>query len=296
MRHRFRRTAIVFLAAAGLAGAAEPQEKRPETGKLAQESAELEAKLDIFWRRVPPCDPNESQRKLATWASKAGELKAFHIEPVAGSERVLLADGRPTPMMLLRLEISGRDPYEKINQFLNRITQPWLLYDLETLRLKAEAGGTVSYSARFAVPCFASQIPPMVGSTPDEILANAVAWQRAVLRRTEEVAARAYPDRIAIALARFGREIGNRGVALTEVRLAKEIVLEGMVSSGLTQAVLEQALKKAGFQVDRIQISPVQGCQKLSVTARLDTSEPAGEKEAAIGNGPFNDQAASVCR
>src|SRR4051794_38180397 len=109
MSHPFRRTAGVFIVAASLIQASSVAGATID--EIAQETAVLELKLDALWRRVPTCNPAEEKRQLAIWAKQAGELEAFDVKPVAGDERLRLEDGRATPVKLIRLEISGRDPY-----------------------------------------------------------------------------------------------------------------------------------------------------------------------------------------
>jgi hypothetical protein len=294
MSHPFRRIAGVLIIAASLAQSSSVAGATID--EIAQETAALELKLDALWRRVPACDPAEEKRQLAIWAQQAGELEAFDVKPVAGDERLRLEDGRPTPVKLIRLEISGRDPYEKVDDFLTRIAQRSRLMDLETLRLKAEAGGTVSFAARFALPCYSDEENPApVGSTPEKLFGDHLAWLSGTYQKVEELTARADTSRLALALGAFGREIGNSAVSLTEVRSAQEIVLEGVVSGASSRSGLEPALKRAGFQVGNVQTSPAQECQKFSVTARLDAREPDGERETVLGNGLFDDQTAVFC-
>jgi hypothetical protein len=292
--HPFGRTVGIFVVAASLALASSAAGATID--EITQETAVLELKLDALWRRVPTCDPSEEKRQLAIWAKQTGELKDFDVKPVAGDERLRLEDGRAMPVKLIRLEISGRDPYEKVDDFLVRIAQRSRLMDLETLRLKAEAGGTVSFTARFALPCYSDEENPApVGSTPEKMLADHLAWLRGTHQKVEALAARADTSRLALALGALGREIGNSAVSLTEVRSAQEIVLEGVVAGASSRSGLEPALKRAGFQVGNLQTSPAQECQKFSVTARLDARELDGEREAVLNNGLFDDQTAAFC-
>lgn len=302
MSHLFRRTAGVLVVAASLtqassvAGAVEPRQTDPTIDEITQETAALALKLDALWRRFPSCNPAEEKRQLAIWAKQAGELKDFDVKPVAEAERLRLEDGRPTPVKLIRLEISGRDPYEKVDDFLVRTAQRSRLMDLETLRLKAAAGGTVSFAARFALPCYSDEENPApAGSTPEKLFSDHLAWLSGTYQKVEELTSRADTSRLALALGAFGREVGNSAVSLTEVRSAQEIVLEGVVSGASSRSGLEPALKRAGFQVGRVETSPAQECQKFSVTARLDALEPVGEREAVLGNGLFDDQTAAFC-
>lgn len=282
--------------ASSVAGAAEPPKTEPTFDELQQKMVSLELQLDTLWRRVPGCDPAEEKHQLAVWAKTEGELESFDVKPVAGAERLRLEDGRPTPMKLLRMEISGRDPYERVDVFLSRIAQRPRLMDLETLRLKAEAGGTVSFAARFALPCYSDEENPTpVGSTPEMLLADHLSWLLGTHQKVEELTALSNPSQLAIALGVFGREIGNSAVTLTEVRSAQEIVLEGVVSGASSRTALEPALKRAGFQVGNVQTSPAAECQKFSITARLDPGEPAQERAVVLRNGLFDDDTAAFC-
>jgi hypothetical protein len=282
--------------ASSVAGAAEPPKTEPTFDELKQEMASLELQLDTLWRRVPKCDPAEEKHQLAVWAKTTGELESFDVKPVAEAERLRLEDGRPTPMKLLRMEISGREPYERVDVFLSRIAQRPRLMDLETLRLRAEAGGTVSFAARFALPCYSDEENPApVGSTPEMLLADHLSWLLGTYQKVEELTARADTSRLALALGAFGREIGNSAVTLTEVRSAQEIVLEGVVSGASSRTGLEPALKRAGFQVGNVQTSPAEECQKFSITARLDPGEPDQERAVVLRNGLFDNDTAAFC-
>jgi len=250
MRHRLCRTAIVFLAAAGLtAGAAAPQTSS-DIERLTKEGSELSDKLELLFRRLPICDPAEERRQMEVWATKAGELKGVSLKPVGEIERLRLEDGGEMPVKVFRLEISGRDPYEKVHDFLIRIAGRPRLMDLETARLKAEADGTVSYAARFALFCYAPEEREVETSSAASVLAH----YQGVHRKLTELIDRSDPRRLAAALGAFDRESGG-ALALTEVRSAEETVLEGVAVGKSAQALLERSLKEAGFRVETVRMS-----------------------------------------
>ncbi|HEV8580719.1 MAG TPA: hypothetical protein VGX68_16765 [Thermoanaerobaculia bacterium] len=298
-----RRAVAIVLTAAGCCCLAlhvpAHADERDEIDKMQKELVELTQKVDELYRRVPFCDPAEEERAVRLWAEKGGELVSPEIKS-AGSERLLFADGTPTPVQLNRLEVSGRDPYSKVHLFLIRMGLRNRLIDLERLHLEAEAGTTVSYTARLALPCYSEPQPEKAAKeTPPlslhDFVAQTLARQRTMFEKVTELTTRSKPARFAEALAAFDGATRGRGVALTEVRLAEEAVLEGVVAGASGPAGLKPTLEKAGFRVTGMQMSPAGACHKFAVTARPEEREPLEEPDVVIWNGLFDDQTAAFC-
>ncbi len=296
------RALVICWIAAGLAlagtvrAAAEPQLTKAEADRLVAEMKSMEGPQEQMLKRVPTCDSDLERRELGEWGEAAGEFSAFDVKPVGEIERLRRADGQPLPMELIRLEISGRDPYEKVHHFLTRLAERSRLIELEALRLQVEGDG-VRYTARFALPCY-SEVEEQASDRElsGNPVADVVARQRETLRKMEEVAARCDPSRLATALSVLARESGNRAMALTAVRFAGDVVLEGVVAGALSRAGLEPALKRAGFGVSGgVKTTPSGDCEKFTVTARLEARETPGEPEVVVDNGLFDAHTAEFC-
>ena len=284
-------TAGLILPMSGIVSAETPIDPVVEKVKqMEKELLEVEGKLDQLYRRVPFCDPEEEERSIREWTEKAVGLSAFALKP-AGSERLRLADGRPMPVKLSRQEISGNAPYEKVDDFLRRLALRNQLTDLEMLRVEAEDGKTVSFTARLVSVCFQeADEEKREWKGIEEAVGDLLARKRATHLKLIELTEHSKPARLVQALAAFERETGKRTVALTRIEWGQEVVLEGVTLGAEARDGLEPALEKAGFRTRRVQTSPADACETFFVTARLDEREHSSQ--FVFGNGLFDRNAA----
>ncbi len=232
------------------------ENQRAELATLREELNALEIKIEERKRFLPPAfEAAEEQRYFRETAGRA-ELPAFDAQAVKGSERLLLEGGRPSPLELYRLDVSGRGPYTDVLLFLNLAGVRARQFEVETMRIRAEAGQSVSFSARLALPCFAGW--PLrtaarldANFDPVALVRDKLAEQRLFLKALTEMAERSKPSRLVYALAAFEREAFPQALALREVRVGREVVLEGVLVGAGTRAGLEAALDKAGFELRR---------------------------------------------
>lgn len=283
MTNRIRRAAVIGLAAASLALApraqgAKPQQQQKDVGaarlaelqEFSRKSAELAARIPGEY------DPAEEERRTRTMADKAalGKIDIKHDDEI---ERELF-DGQFLGVVLHRIEVSGRAPFDKIHQFLiyrgslNRLVQ------LEMLHLKAEEGGAVSFEAVFVFP----------RAVPHEATADTEVDRRELTyHMLSEVTARSNKLTWWIeALAAFGGTMENRTMALNDVRFGDEQIalIEGKVSNGSRDRV-KPAFEKAGFRVLDLQMSPAGNCQTFSIALILEASDQ--QEKTTRGADPF---------
>ena len=141
--HRLLSSGVVLLAVQGL-GVAAAQE-RTELEALFEERRELELKIHKLLRVLPQSiDVDREERMVRRFGTEAG-LGELRVELVAGGERVKLENGRPAPVELHRLEISGRGDYRRVQAFLSYMGNLGSPGAFERLHLVADAGETVRF-------------------------------------------------------------------------------------------------------------------------------------------------------
>lgn len=121
--------------------------------RLAREQPQLEdwkRRLETVKPLVPAyaADVEDQLRRLA---QEAG-FESFAIRPVTAPERLAFPDGRPSPLEVRRLEISGRGGYARIPHFFLKAAHMKRVVSVESLRLETGTGAVVSFSARLALP------------------------------------------------------------------------------------------------------------------------------------------------
>jgi hypothetical protein len=132
----------------------EQEEARYERGLavLQAEHASVRRKLEELKPAVPPApDAAGVERSLRALARQAG-VAAIEVKPVPGSDRMPLGEGRASPLERHRLEVSGRDRYDRVAALLSAAARLPRLIVVERLHLKAESGNQVGFTARLALP------------------------------------------------------------------------------------------------------------------------------------------------
>jgi hypothetical protein len=312
MTNQIRRAVVIGLAAAVLAWAAEgaePVQKDPEAERLdrlfketmAQVEA-LDGKLYEHLKRVP-AEPllDLMEERIRGIAGEIEEMGTVGVKVVPGAERLRLADGGPSPIELYRMEISGRSRFGDVHLLLIRLQGTTSrMAALETLRVKAEEGGTVSFTARVAYPRYRDGEDPAADTprSPEEMLGAMVRKRELTLKLLEDLSARAQVGRLVDALIVFGNKMEGQAVGLTELlwdglRDGKA-VLQGVLLGKSAEDGLRPALAKAGFLVEDVRTSPAGRCQAFTVTAGVKPAERSDEYE--VRNGLFEHGTDAFCQ
>jgi hypothetical protein len=104
-----------------------------------------------------------------------------------------------------------------------------------------------------------------------------VSRKRAWLATLTALDARDQPSRVLDSLSAFGREEQDKAIALTEIRYEGGPTLHGVLLGATAKASLDPALRKAGLEVDHIELSRSGDCRAFTATARLkDGATPEG--------------------
>jgi len=241
MTSRMRRVAVVRALAVAL-GVGEAllaaADERLELEALRREQQEVEARIERLKRLVPPSfEAAREEEQLRRLAGVAGNLADFEVRPVEGSERAPLADGRPSPIVVHRLDLAGHGRFRDLHFFLSVLDRSPRLNYLETMRVAARAGDTVSFQARLALPVHGgeeeSPPPPAIH---DETLQALVARRKALL---DEMAARQ------ASLAGGGPADQRKGLEDQMVAARRRVLLEAMI--GARWRTIEGRLLEGAF-------------------------------------------------
>lgn len=240
-------------------------------------------------------------RQVAAKFDEIGESHDFdkiEIKPVAGTDRLRLADGRPSPIEISRLDISGRAPFGSVHALLSWLQiRTWRFAELDSLQLRAEEDGTVRFDVRLAYPNITEwpedQEEQRATRSPDDMLTRMVDKRRLLLELLEDLSARSHFARLVDALAVFGVAIEEKALGLTEVRYDGVAVIRGFALGSSALDGLRPALEKAGFLVQDVKTSPLGSCQAFTVTSEVKPAEPS--EEFAMANGLFEPRTAAFC-
>ena len=304
------------------------QMKLVETRTVA---AAVEKKMAVLRRLVPlKCDAGAMAEKLQALALRR-EMPPLEITRVAGSERIRLADGRPTPYERHFLDIAGQARYMSVGIFFDGVGRGVPLVELQTLSLDARPDGSARFAARLAFPCHsgwpegttpAPAVPPgslgsyaTVAEEKDARLRSLLEHTRFLAREAEvaylpvwnfqqevdaigELTARGAPARFIAALARATNELDESGVALSRARFGAQSSVEGTVMGATARAALRPAFEKAGFEVDALEVAPSGECRAFTVTAHLKPAPQTDDGRGPVDLGrwnPFRDSTAGSC-
>jgi hypothetical protein len=254
--------------------------------------------FDVVRGFVPPFDPIEAER-LLKGAADASQMAGLEIKVPADATRPL---ENGVPLTRHRFDVSGRDRYDTVAQFMGRLSYHRRIIELESLRLVAEADRQVRFAARLAFLSYvekAATETPAPRTTLDEPQRTLVEESDAmdmVLReesrrlehklRAEREPLRTLQSVIGVmgnavkpsgpfdVLATLAVELRPHVPALTEVRFDGVLVLEGVLVGAAEPAALEPALAKARLEVVSLHAVPLGGCPGFSVSARLKPYDP----------------------
>lgn len=242
------------------------------------------------------------------------DMKALDLNRVEGSEPVPFIDGRPSLLQLRRLAMHGQGSFYDVQLLLHRIAlmRDTRALDFETLNVKVETGGTVSFAAGIVDVCWADDPQTKLTNAPHPALPTGltpgeleVTTDRARLQKVRSAneawrkfGARFQPMRLIDALAALDEDWGDPAVLLTELRFtAPVLTLRGATGNASARAVVDESLHKAAFDEARIDWSPAGDCRAFTATVRLKEGKAEAKLPATKepANEIFDERLPSLC-
>src|SRR3954447_4224517 len=277
------RTILLLLALAPFAFASPESTKELDAARKELSEVELAvAKLRLFLPKSEEA-PAEWELFITKTAHDAGLSNAVEVKRITGSEGV-------PPVELLRFEMSGSGPSHQVQHFLDLVALARMvrMLDFETLLLSPAPGNNVKFRSRVVLAAWREPAPlPLPSDTLPPIQRMTAAVQQQVSRNRAWLAtltaldARDQPSRVLDSLSAFGREGQDKAIALTEIRYEGGLTLRGVLLGATAKASLDPALRKAGLDVDHLELSRSGDCHAFSATARL--------KDGATAEGGYPD-------
>ncbi len=260
-----------------------------ELAKLRAERNELELQLEGLRRNIPlPADMDAIRERLTKLASRAELDHAFGNG--SAPERLLFPDGRPSPIEMVRVVVEGKDRFGDLTFFLSTVQYGGGIVQLDSMKIVADSGATVRYTARLALPQYAGEpVEPARygGSEPNAAMRASVESLRQQRDLLLEVVGQKRPENVCEALEVLTKRAEASAIALREVRVDGELVLEGVTVGGSARATLSKALEAARLEVVKTTISDTGLCRSFVISARVgDPSE--GSDEIVVDNGLFD--------
>ena len=253
------------------------------------------AKLRLFVPEANDAAPAEIEQSIRTKARAAG-IDTISVTRNSETERVLLENAQPSPVVLYRLDISGRDRYAHVQTLLRSIALVPRLVDFETVHLQAASDDTVTFDVRLSLACWselAHSAPSSPPHDPNALVRTKVAEMESVHRVLTGMKERLKPMRLVTAIAALDAETTGEAIALTDVRLHGDATLNGVTLGASARSGLRKALEKAGFTGSHVETKTLGDCQAFTVTSKLNASDDApGE---VLFNGLFDGRVNEVC-
>jgi hypothetical protein len=262
----------------------------------ADEKDELfDTELAIAKKRARmPADIADVERYLRPPAKKF-EI-AFEIEPAPPetTTRVPLPDGKPSPIELRRVDLRGTAGLGDVQLLFAIATTPFI-YELESLRITPRPGNKVAFEARVAMARWAGEAPYVLGTyrDPASAMHGRLLELRAIMATIDALEKRSPPRHLLNAIGLFANAIGEKAIALTEMRAGQETRIDGVLLGTAARAALKPALETSGFDVAKLDFAPRGDCQAFTATLRLQQRDE--EEENAWGGAMFDFDVASVC-
>lgn len=261
-----------------------------------RELHELEIQMEKLRRAFPPSFTPDEQRKLIERRAKPAQLQVS-VKTDEKPERLLFADGTPSPISVAHIDLSGRADHASFNFFLQLLDYGIEPVRIESATIKADGGGKVSFAARIAVAFYGADAG---AETLPRSSDPAVDLRQRIRRMQDLIAlinnlhvsgnARTFSD----AMASISEGVGENAVALHEIRLGDEVTLEGEVAGAAARSALKSAMERAPFTLTDLTYTPGGPCRHFVAKAKLppakefdfeaDTSE---SDPVVVGNGLF---------
>lgn len=292
----------LFISAQIVAASPSPDLQK-EMATLRERIREAQLEVEMLRRELPEASDPEwmDLQSFVTRRLGNAEVTRASIEPTS------LEDGRPSPVALCRMDISGRIPFENVQLLFDGIARVPRIIDFATFRLDAAPGGQVALRSRLAWVCWNSDVktePAVLGnpltrveSVEERILAvegAALARMQSIQKTIAGFKARFRPARLAHALSAFASTASHEALALTTFSATgSDVVIEGLTLGASAAAAVKPALEKTGAGNVTLQTTPAGDCRAFSVAANLTGEQPSVQPSS---NTLFDDQAAVHCR
>lgn len=286
---------IAIAALLAAAASARPLDDTTSLEKLQKEYFEVEMTMERFKRVIPEGFDGSAERKAIEQLAARAKLSANQVVVVPGAERLTLEDGRPAPIEINRLEISGRDSYEAIHFFLSMVRLRPRLTGIESLQLDAAPGESVRYAVRLMYPTWAGT-PPERETSRDmaTVLRQRIVANRAILDRIVALVKRMEDASAVDRLAVFSKAAEAHAIVLTTARVDQGLSMQGLLFGAAARSALAASLETAGLRGSRIEWSAAGACQAFSISARSERSE---ETDGFTPASPiFDGDSAAFCR
>jgi len=250
-------------------------DERADLRKLRDELRQVELKLEELKRRFPPTFDPEAEKRFIKEAASAARI-GVDVKVVGGGEAVPYEDGRPSPIRLHRVEISGRDAMDNLEFFLELLQKrTWRLGDLDTLRIDKEASGAVRFTAQLVLPSFAFEDVPDVGGDLVASMRRKLAREQANLKLLESLIARSESGRLATTLALLRSIPEDAAIHVAQVRVGSQMSLQGAIVGEAAREGFVAGLQKGGFGESRIEIASDGACRPFTGDARPGPKRPS---------------------
>jgi hypothetical protein len=264
-----------------------------------------EARLDLERRVLPlAADSPAIERLLRATAAQAGiELASSDFRP--GAPAPPLAGDRPSPLRLDRVALAGRAELAELRWWLEHVAAGSARAgDLETLAVAGGPDADYRFTAELVFPSWADTpeppppLRPAPGGDPRTALLRAeiasLEARRAELESklalAESWRRRTEAGRSAAARAALAALDGLRATAVTRVRVAGDLRLDGALVGAAARARLADAVTAAGFELARLAQPDTGACRPFALRARLP-----GGPDAAGEDADFDPAAVALC-
>jgi len=268
-----------------------PMQADDDLPKLRQELREVEMQVAMLMRNFPSSLTLDDQRKWIEDTARPAEVEV-KITSIPGTERLMLANGRQSPLVLMRVEVSGRDQYGDVAIFLSRLARGPQPIDLEALHLKAGDDDTVRFKMRLAMPHNAG-VEEQAPSLPIRDQATALRFRITEMKFLRillaEIVQRRNVAPIPDALALFTKASESHAIALSEVTFENDLTLEGVVIGASARSALTAALESAELETTTLQMPDRGVCRKFTAKAKLPKGV-AHDEAFVVNNGIFDPQ------
>jgi hypothetical protein len=272
---------------------AQPADEAASREKIAKDLLDIEMALERVRVIVPPSFDVASERKAIESLARKAKLGSIDVKLIPGTERFSLDDGTPLPLVMNRLEITGRDAYDSFHFFLSMLRHRSRPVGIESLRLDVKKEQSVRFIARLRYPSWAT--------VPDENAGVSVAALRRKLSRNRDILDKTVQTLVQLketgkatdALAAFTKEIEEHSIALTGVRIDDDISITGLALGSAARAKLPASLKQANLRAGRLEWTPAGACHAFVVSAKSETTDES--ESFTPGREVFDGDVAAFC-
>lgn len=287
---------LMAIASLTLLGADAPLQKQIDETRA--ELMKVEVAIEEARAHVPLTGDRAAVEAALKTAAKEVGLTDMQIEfaPAALSSK--------DAVELRRVDVSGRDSWQKLQRFLHEMTF-FGTTGIEDLRMDAAPGGTVRFSAHILYPVITPLSTPTLDRKPvttrDDVSrlildteTDALQRRRATLAAFKKTVETINAANLVNALAAVADAVDAWALAMTQVRAGATTTFTGVALGARNVDALRSALKASGFDLLSLDVKPAARCSAFVASAKLTNKEQKGE--VVLDNGFFDDAATSICR